>query len=269
MLVNDFLNRPLEIDDNPKRIISLCPSQTETLIDMGVSERIVGITRFCIHPKDVVSNIIQVGGTKNPNIEKIKELKPDLILCEKEENRKEDVDEMMKFCPVFVTNVDTFASSLIMIHYLGRLVGAKDIASNFIKVIKQKFEVLENTVNTISHQPSVAYLIWKSPYMAAGNDTFINSILRKSGFHNVFHLKEERYPIIEIDEIINHNPAFLFLSSEPYPFKEKHLIELKELLPNTTIMLVDGEMFSWYGTRQIKAADYLINLLKDINYPQN
>lgn len=264
MIINDFLNRTLEIKDYPERIISLCPSITETLFYLGGEGRIVGVTRFCVHPAEIISGITKVGGTKNPNIEKIRELNPDLIICEKEENRKEDVEIMSNICPVFVANIDTFASSLIMIHFMGRLLSAKPEATKLISSIKRNFEELERLVSIKNYNPRVAYFIWKNPYMVAGNDTFINSILRKAGFHNIFQYKDARYPIIDPEELTRIKLDFLFLSSEPYPFQEKHIAEFQELIPGARIFLVDGEMFSWYGSRQLMSSEYMEKLIKNI-----
>lgn len=254
-LYTDQLSRSIEISSPPKRIVSVVPSQTELLYDLGLREEVIGITKFCIHPKEWFRIKTRVGGTKNLNIQKIKELKPDLIFANKEENRKGDIEELEKEFLVWVSDVHDLSSAYAMINDVGKIVGKENESTNLIKNIKLQFNKQAGNQRKIR----TAYLIWKDPYLTVGNDTFIHQMLLYAGFENIFSDKT-RYPQIDIQDIFENNCELLLLSSEPYPFKQKHIAELQSLLPNTKILLVDGELFSWYGSRMLKAPSYFQEL---------
>ena len=238
------------------KIISLVPSITETLFDLGLSENeIIGRTKFCIHPANRLKNVSVIGGTKNLNITKIKALKPDLIIANKEENIKEDVEELQKYFKVLVTNVSNLEDNYYLLKTLGNLLGKQEIAQKFnlkIYEILAKFSDLE--------KKKCAYLIWKNPYMTVGFDTFIHDILDKLGFQNIFK-DYKRYPEISVEDL--KTADYIFLSSEPFPFQQKHIDELQKELPDAKIFLVDGEAFSWYGTRLAKCEGYFQNLVEN------
>ena len=236
------------------KIISLVPSITETLFDLGLTdEEIIGRTKFCIHPGNAVKNVAVIGGTKNVNIEKIKSLKPDLIIANKEENVKEDVEELQKYFKVLVTDVSNLKDNEYLLEVLGKLLNKEETAENYNSKIEEIFEDHQS-----SKKNTCAYLIWKNPYMTVGGDTFIHDILDKTGFENIFK-DRKRYPEISVDEM--KTAEFIFLSSEPFPFQQKHIFELQKQLPNSKFILVDGEAFSWYGTHLVKcAADYFKDL---------
>ena len=235
------------------KIISLVPSITETLFDFGLTDdEVIGRTKFCIHPSDFVKNVAIIGGTKNLNIEKIKSLKPDLIIANKEENEKLQVEELMKDFKVWVTDIETLEDNQEFISELGFLLNKKELALDF----NQKMNAIFNGVE-ISNPKKTAYLIWNNPYMTIGSDTFINEILEKSGFENVFN-DRKRYPEISVEEL--EEADLIFLSSEPFPFQQKHIDELHILLPKKQIILVDGETFSWFGSHLMKVGDYLKKL---------
>lgn len=237
------------------KIISLVPSITETLFDLGLSENeIIGRTKFCIHPENRVKNIAVIGGTKNLNIEKIKALKPDLIVANKEENRKEDVEELQKYFKVLVTNVSNLEDNYYLLKTLGNLLGKQEIAQKFNLKI---YEILAKLSDL--EKKKCAYLIWKNPYMTVGFDTFIHDILDKIGFQNIFK-DYKRYPEISVEDL--KTADYIFLSSEPFPFQQKHIDELQKELPDAKIFLVDGEAFSWYGTRLAKCEGYFQNLVE-------
>lgn len=237
------------------KIISLVPSITEALFDLGLREsEIIGRTKFCIHPENRVKNVAVIGGTKNLNIEKIKALKPDLILANKEENTKEEVEELQKYFKVLVTNISTLEDNYYLLKNLGNLLDRKEIAQKYnIKI----YEVFQNFSDF--PKKKCAYLIWKNPYMTVGADTFIHDILDKVGFENVFK-HHKRYPEISIEEL--KAAEFVFLSSEPFPFKQKHVEELQKQLPDSKVFLVDGEAFSWYGTHLAKCENYFKGLVE-------
>lgn len=237
------------------KIISLVPSITETLFDFGLNEtEITGRTKFCIHPENSVRNVEMIGGTKNLNIEKIKSLKPDLIIANKEENVKEQIEELEENFKVLVTNISTLEDNYYLLKNLGNLLNRQEIAQKFNMKIYEVFHGFSD-----SQKKKCAYLIWKNPYMTVGSDTFIHDILDKIGFENVFK-NRKRYPEISVEEM--KQADYIFLSSEPFPFQQKHIDELQKALPDAKIVLVDGEAFSWYGTHLAKCESYFKNLLE-------
>lgn len=238
------------------KIISLVPSITETLFDFGLSDQeVIGRTKFCIHPKDFVKNIEIIGGTKNLNIPKIKSLNPDLIIANKEENDKFQVEELMKDFKVWVTDIETLEDNQNFLTELGRLLNKEDVAENFTQKINSVFNLKKT-----SDSKKVAYLIWKNPYMTIGSDTFIHEIIEKLGFENLFR-DQTRYPQISIDQM--KEAEIIFLSTEPFPFQQKHIEELQKELPGKNIILVDGEAFSWYGTHLANCSAYFQTLISE------
>jgi ABC-type Fe3+-hydroxamate transport system substrate-binding protein len=239
----------------PKRIVSLVPSQTELLHYLGLEEETVGITKFCIHPKEWYRTKTRVGGTKTVNLATIKKLQPDLIIANKEENVKEQIEELANEYNVLVTDVNNISEALQMIVHIGALTGKAIAAKELAIKIETAFAAISHTAAPVK----TAYLIWNKPYMAAGGDTFINDIINKAGLKNIFE-KNKRYPEITITDLQIANCQLLLLSSEPYPFKQKHIDELQQYLPHTKIVLADGEMFSWYGSRMLLVPEYLQSL---------
>lgn len=253
------------------------PSQTELLAALGLVEEVTGITKFCIHPEKWFREKQRVGGTKTVNLEKIASLQPDLILANKEENVKEQVDALAKNFPVWVSDISTLDEALAMMKSVGEITGRLEKASSLVEQIRSEFAQLKvlNSSAEVSVGPDIkrqppnfktqtAYLIWKDPYMTICSDTFIHDMMCRAGFDNVFG-DRLRYPQITLDELQAKNCDLLFLSSEPYPFGQKHIAELQPYLPTTKILLVDGEMFSWYGSRLLKAASYFKSLQAQIN----
>ncbi|WP_259070144.1 ABC transporter substrate-binding protein [Mucilaginibacter sp. X4EP1] len=255
----DQLNREIELSSVPKRIISVVPSQTELLFYLGLDEGIIGITKFCIYPQDKFKSTTKIGGTKQLDIAKIKSLKPDLIIANKEENERGQIEELMDFCPVWISDINNLADALQMIERVGELVGKIEESLALSHNIEQQFRELPQVLINLS----TAYFIWRKPYMVAGRNTFIDDMLQKCGLINVFDT--DRYPEINVDMLITANPQVVLLSSEPYPFKEKHLEELRSILPRAIIKLVDGEIFSWYGSRLLHAPAYFEWLRKELN----
>ncbi|MCY7409412.1 MAG: helical backbone metal receptor [Chitinophagales bacterium] len=272
--LKDQLGREIQFPFPPKKIISIVPSQTELLFDLGLESEIIGITKFCIHPKEKVKGKIKVGGTKNLNIEKIKSLNPDLIIANKEENEEQQIKELMKFFPVYISDIKTLNDAYEMIQQVGEVVDRKSEAEIIIEEIKssfsnpklnnchpEHFDKLSASIIEGGNPKSSAYLIWNNPMMTIGSDTFIHAMLQAAGFKNVF-ANRNRYPETSVEEIKKLKPEFLLLSSEPFPFNQKHVDELQPQLSATKIMLVDGEMFSWYGSRLLKAPEYFFQLQK-------
>jgi ABC-type Fe3+-hydroxamate transport system substrate-binding protein len=230
----------------PKRIVSLVPSQTELLYHLNLNAEVVGITKFCIHPQHWFRTKQRVGGTKNVTLEKIKALQPDLILANKEENTRQQIEELASQFPVWVTDVSNLSEALKMITTVGMLTGKVEQATFLKAHIAQEFEQLQQDKPYKSWRS--CYLIWKDPYLTVGSDTFIHDMLQRSGFENIFAALS-RYPEVTLEATRNADCELLLLSSEPYPFTQRHIMLLQPQLPETKIVLVDGELFSWYGSR--------------------
>ncbi|SDM34335.1 ABC transporter substrate-binding protein [Chryseobacterium taihuense] len=240
------------------KVISLVPSITEALFDLGLTENeVIGRTKFCVHPAEKVKNVEIVGGTKNLNTDKIKSLQPDLIIANKEENVKEQVEELMKDFKVIVNNTETIEDNYYLLKNLGLIFNKEEKAQVFNLKIYEIFNQVQ-----LKSKVKAAYLIWKNPYMTVGSDTFIHHVLSEIGFENIFKNKT-RYPEIEIADL--NEADVIMLSSEPFPFKEKHILELKETYSDKKIIIVDGEAFSWYGTHIAKCENYFKNLIDEFN----
>ena len=255
---HDQLNRVIRLPGTPKRVISIVPSQTELLFFIGLDTEVIGITKFCVHPADKFKTIEKVGGTKQLDIDKIRLMAPDLIIANKEENDRAQVEQLMEICPVWISDINDLDSALQMIATIGNMVGRQEQAVNLCTEITHRFNALKRTDINLR----IAYLIWRKPYMVAGTDTYINSMLQICGFNNV--TKQERYPTVSAEELIEMNPDVVMLSSEPYPFGQKHIAEFKAMLPDARVILVDGELFSWYGSRLLHAAGYFQQLINGV-----
>ena len=243
----------------PKRIVSLVPSQTELLFDLGLDARVVGITKFCVHPKEWFRSKTRIGGTKSVKLDAVAALQPDLILANKEENVQEQVEALRKIAPVWTSDISTLSETLSMIQSVGALTSTEDAAASIHHRITKAFQTLSG-----SNSRKAAYLIWRDPFMTAGGDTFISDMLQYCGCTNVF-ADQQRYPAVTLDDIRNSGADTVLLSSEPFPFKEKHIAEISAALPGTKVLLVDGEMFSWYGSRLLHAPAYFQNLRNQLN----
>ncbi|TPE43766.1 helical backbone metal receptor [Pontibacter mangrovi] len=253
------MGHQITLPQPPQRIVSLVPSQTELLFDLGLADRVVGVTKFCIHPKERVKQKAKIGGTKNFHFDKIDELQPDLIIGNKEENYKEGIAQLQQKYKVWMSDIYTLEDALEMLRQVGQLTGTEARAAELEQGIKYGFGQLQPV------QPSIktAYFIWRKPYMAVGSRNIIDHMLRRCGFVNAF-ADLERYPEISPEELQQADPQLILLSSEPYPFKEKHVAEFQELCPQASIKVVDGEMFSWYGSRLLHAPVYLQGVVEEV-----
>ena len=251
------------LETAPKRIVSIVPSQTELLCDLGLEANIVGITKFCVHPYHLKSVKTIVGGTKKVNYDKIRELNPDIIIANKEENTLKIVEELRKICPVWVTNIITIEDNFKMISDFGQLFNCRTEATKWND--KLRF-ALSNFQEFMKEKPfqKAAYFIWKNPYMVSGSDNFINEMLKLNHFNNIYEDKG-RYPEVKIEKLRQEgDPEIIFLSSEPYPFKEEDAFEIGRFTHHAKVIYVDGEMFSWYGSRMLKAFAYFQILHKNL-----
>ena len=262
--VVDQMGRSVQVPDSPKRIVSLVPSQTELLYNLGLGNAVVGQTQFCIHPREAFAKATKIGGTKRLNLKKIRELKPDLIIGNKEENEQDQILELETAFPVWMSDIFCLKDALDMIRKVGVVAGETDLASKLADGIENRFQSLSSSIKAGQR---VLYLIWRNPYMAAGRNTFIQDMLLQCGFENVIQEENSRYPELSIDNISSYKPDVVLLSSEPYPFKEKHIAELQAVLPDGKIVLVDGEMFSWYGSRLLHSPAYFYELSQRLLLP--
>jgi ABC-type Fe3+-hydroxamate transport system substrate-binding protein len=261
MVITDQIGHQLNLKSVPKRIISLVPSQTELLFDLGLDKEVVGITKFCIYPQAWFATKDKVGGTKNLNLSKITNLEPDLIIANKEENTKEQIQFLQKLYPVYTTNISSLDESIKMIRDVGEVTNKEDCAKLIITNIQSEFKRLES-IQTKTY--STLYLIWKEPFMSINQNTFINDMMKRCGFKNIIFGNTD-YPTLTIEQISELQPELIFLSSEPYPFKEKHIEEFQNACKKSKIILVNGEYFSWYGSRLQQAVIYFIGLMDKIS----
>jgi len=248
MLDKDHTGLPFSLHDKPERIVCLVPSITELLYDLGLGDQVVGRTKFCVYPKDGFPNATIIGGTKNIHAYKIRALQADLIIANKEENVKDQVQPLSAFSNVFTTIVRNTKEALEMISDIGTITHTFEKAENIIKLFQaEEFEINDKPIK-------MAYLIWRKPYMTVGGDTFISAFMEDFGFINCFK-DRLRYPEVSIADLKSKKPDIILLSSEPFPFADKHM---KEIIDKTGIntQLIDGSICSWYGSRMLKAKDF-------------
>ncbi|RZL69096.1 MULTISPECIES: helical backbone metal receptor [Pedobacter] len=258
----DQMGREITINFPPKRIISIVPSQTELLFDLGLDQEIIGLTKFCIHPIEKFAGRTKVGGTKKLNIDLIKDLQPDLIIGNKEENTQSDIEELAGIFPVWMSDIFNLEDAKKTISQIGELVDRMPEADYLNHLISAGFNDLKTLALQNHIDKRVAYLIWRKPYMVAAKNTFIDDILLINGMTNVVMVN--RYPEIMLEQLKALSCELILLSSEPYPFKEKHIEEIRAEIPTAKVMLVDGEMFSWYGSRLVKAVQYFFEFQKEL-----
>jgi ABC-type Fe3+-hydroxamate transport system substrate-binding protein len=262
----DALGHRFSLESPPKRIISLVPSQTELLFDLGLEERIIALTKYCIHPRTKVRKKIKVGGTKDFDIEKILSLEPDLVIANKEENTEAGIKTLQAKVPIWTSDIFTLEEALKMIIDIGKITNCIEKSLILKNEIESNFQNLALQFDPEKPKLRVLYLIWKDPYMAAGSQNFIDDMIRKAGFENA--LKQPRYPILQASDIEAIKPDLVFFSTEPYPFKTAHFEAFHQILPYTNLAsdfhLVDGEMFSWYGSRLLKSPAYFKELYQRI-----
>lgn len=259
MLIKDQLGNLIAFERPPQRIVSLVPSLSEFLWELGMQNQLKGITKFCIHPKVMYESIEKVGGTKSLDIAKIISFSPDLVLANKEENLKEEVELLASHLPVWVSDISNLVEAFEMMEVVGSITDREKEVKKLVQEINNKKK--EHAFDLNWNKPRAAYIIWRKPWMGAGANTFIDKMLHEAGFINCLNYKD-RYPLIDIQELKYVNPDVVFLSSEPFPFSDKHIQELDKILGREVCMLVDGEMFSWYGSRMIHAFTYFSELRK-------
>ena len=255
-VATDARGQQISLDAPPRRIVSLVPSQTELLAHLGLDDAVVGITRFCERPEEWHNEKPIVGGTKQVDIDAVRDLAPDLILANHEENTAEDVAALEDIAPVFVTEVKTVPEACQMIRTVGTLTGTSDQTSTLVGKIISRFKALPDV------EPLRAvYLIWREPYMTVGGDTFIHDVMERAGFENAFG-DHTRYPEVQLEALADLDLDVVLCSSEPFPFHQKDTFtaDIEDALPDTPVEIVDGQAFSWYGSRLLDAPAYLKDL---------
>jgi ABC-type Fe3+-hydroxamate transport system substrate-binding protein len=231
----------------PQRIVSLVPSLSDLLDALGLDARVAGVTRFCVHPVPWRRTKRVVGGTKTVDVEKVRRLAPDLVLANREENVREQVEAVAAFAPVYLTDVATLGDALAMIRDVGALTGTEAAAEALAARIEAGFAAL-----AAAPPLRAAYFIWKDPWMTVGGDTFIHDVLARTGFENVF-ADRARYPEVTPVAVAATRPDVLMFSSEPFRFREKHVGAMRAACP----WFVDGEAFSWYGPRLLHTPEHV------------
>ncbi len=261
----DQLGREIEVSYPPEKIVSLVPSQTELLFDLNLNDKISALTKFCIHPESLVVYKEIIGGTKKLHLDKIASIAPDLIIANKEENTRSEIEELALKFPVWISDIQTLDHALEMIRSIGELTNTEEKACQIEDSIRSNFDELRPLQKSLG----AVYLIWRKPYMSANSKTFIHDMLVRVGLTNLCADEAERYPEISEEQLVALNPDIILLSSEPFPFDEKHMHELARILPESRICLVDGELFSWYGSRLLHSPDYFKKLGQHISEAAN
>ena len=246
------------------KIVSLCPSLTELVFDLGAGEFLVGRTKFCVHPADRVEAIEKVGGTKNPKIERLVELRPDLVLMNEEENRAEDARALIEAgLRVHSSMPRTAEDTAAMVRSIGVALHRQREAESIAADIERRADRVRRDA---AKYPPIRYacIIWREPLMAVSDDTFIAGLLALAGGQNVFAAHASRYPTITPDELHAADPLRVLLPNEPFPFQEHHIDELASLsrLPRERFRLADGELLSWHGSRTPRGIDYAEAVLR-------
>lgn len=261
IFITDDAARQINIKQKPERIISLVPSITELIADLGCSSNLVARTMYCKHPSDLEGNVPVIGGTQHVDIESIIKLKPDLIIANKEENLQSDINKLEEYFPVFVTHVRNVEESLLLIHTLGQLLDHETEAANLIKQLHKSI----NNIPCLIKPLQVLYLIWRMPYVSVSQDTYTGNLIEKLNFKNIVAYEQKNYPDLSIEKLSTLNPQIIMLASEPYNFTPKHELELSLIFPKAHIIHVDGEMFSWYGTRMLKKPEYFAEMINKLD----
>ncbi len=257
-MLQDVLGRRFEpFTRRPLRLVSLVPSTTETLFALGRGDELVGYTRFCVHPQGRITKERWIGGTKNPKIERIIGLQPDLVLANREENRLEDIQALDEAgISVWVAEPRTVGEAIADIRQMSMLIGCASKG----EVMAQKVEQALAEARRYARQSPItfAYLIWRKPWMAAGRETFISEMLTEGGARNLF---AGRYPQASLEDL--KGVERLLMASEPFPFAEQHRQELlAEGFTPEQLRLVDGERLSWHGVRLLQGLPYLREVLE-------
>jgi len=255
--ITDQIGNNVNLKTYPNKIISLVPSITELLFDLGLDKKVIGITPYCVHPEDKVQSIVKIGGPHKIDLQKIKDLQPDIIFASKEENLKEEVEELVKQYPVYVSDVKNLTEAIEMISQIGTITGTDKIAKKIGGHIQKQFGDLKEITKA---NKTACYLVWNEPMITVNKNTFIHEMMQFAGFSNVFADNAERYPKINPTDIKNKKPGYIILSTEPFSFTNEHVAKFKSEYPFSKVLLLDGEKFAWYGSHLLKTPDYFKQL---------
>lgn len=264
--VVDDLGFRVELDSPPRRVVSLVPSWTETLFALGAGERVVGVTRYCVEPAQALAAVARIGGTKNPDPRAIAALKPDLVIGNAEENRREDVERLRESgVAVFTTYPRTIVGAVEAILKLGHALGCDAAADSLAREIVRTVSEIETSVGVWSKLRFRVFCpIWKNPWMAFNGDTYAHDVLRMLGFNNIHASAGERYPMITLEEALELRPDVVLLPDEPYAFSERDVEELKGALPpalSRRVLVVSGRDLHWYGAHMVSGLKSLADRL--------
>jgi ABC-type Fe3+-hydroxamate transport system substrate-binding protein len=245
------------------RIVSLCPSLTELVFDLGRGADLVGITRWCVHPAAGVAEIEKVGGTKDPDLERILALRPDLVLLNEEENRSEDARALAASGVRYHASMPRSPEeTAAMVRSIAAALDSKEAGTKIAAEIEARSARVRRQA---AGAPPVrfAYLVWRKPWMSVNADTFAHSLLAQAGGINLFADRKERYPEIEARDLTAGRADLVLLSTEPFPFRRRHVEELAREtgLPGESFAIADGELLSWHGSRTPDGIDYAASLI--------
>lgn len=254
--VVDCLGREITLPKNISRIVSLVPSISELIYDLNVEDKLVGVTKFCVHPKYFQIEKTVIGGVQDFDIEKIKELNPDVVFASKDENFEDEIAELEKFVPVYVTDVKNINEAKQMISNFGDLLNRRNEATKILMKIDLQLSDLSKITDDLLYR-SGAYLVWNEPWVAAGKETFVDSMLKLIKVDNVFSNLNERYPMVTGANIHLGNPDIVMLPTEPFKFEDQQAMEISAHTHDAATFFVDGEVFAWYGSRLVKSIDQL------------
>ncbi len=242
MILRDILGREHSFDAPPRRVVSLVPSLTETLFDIGAGDAVIGITDFCTFPEDLDRR--RLGGTKNPDVAAIRALEPDLVYVNVEENLARHAKQIEEFAPVFATEPRTVGDVATLIATLGAI-HRRDVA------------MWVDRLKPVLQRASFRFLcaIWKRPWMWCGGDTYVSNLIESVGGVNLLKHRE-RYPSMDLDCALALEPQVVFLPDEPYAFTAD---DAKEIEANV-VGPFPGHLVTWHGTRTVKGLEFLSGL---------
>ena len=263
----DALERTLEVKSPPRRIVSLVPSLTEALFSLGRGKTVVGVTNFCVEPREATGAVPKVGGTKTLNVPRVLELKPDLVVASAEENRKEDIEALVRSgLSVFVTLPTTVAEAIDLLEQLAQMTGAGRTGGRLVAEARKA--LAETLAANEGRQPVRTFCpIWRNPWMTVGPGAYMHDFITVCGAANVFEWRHERYPRVALAEVAERDPEVILLPDEPYRFSERHLPEIRALtevraVREARIYLLEGKHLCWYGPRIAGSLRFVSGLLR-------
>ena len=263
----DALGKRHEVAASTARIVSLVPSVTELLFDLGLGAKVVGRTGFCIHPREQLRKVSKVGGTKTIDLPRIRRLAPTHVIVNIDENPRPLVEDIAKFVPnVIVTHPLGPHDNLALYRLIGGIFGRDDEAHALCERFQRTYDEVSAAAQASGRQ-RVLYLIWKSPWMTVSQDTYISRMLATVGWDTYVAHGAARYPTVDLTPEVLDDVSFVLLSTEPYSFRERHCVEVLDSLPagsKTRVALIDGAMTSWYGSRAIPGLRYLLDFRREL-----